>query len=65
MKKAKKVKKLWMEIPNEDVVMVWQCSGEGCEVNEHINPNDLSEGGIPFCPDCEEDMVYVRTEVLI
>lgn len=49
-------------VADEKVVMCWKC--DECDETHEITPNNLAESGIPFCGDCDTDMIYLHTKVL-
>lgn len=55
--------KKWTTIPDEHVRHVWSCP-EGCGTVD-INPTFYGEAGEPMCEQCESEMEYTRTDVLI
>lgn len=58
-----KIKKLkWKNIRDEWVIHVWECLK--CGEKAEVNPTFYADAGTPMCGDCDEDMVYVKTQIL-
>ena len=61
----------WKTIEDKYVRHVWTCKDElehGCLLKgmpAHVAAEAYAEMGTPVCPECGEDMDYVRTEILI
>jgi len=58
MKKGK-----WINIEKSGLEAreVWKC--EKCGGTVRVKPGDEAENGVPFCPDCDRERTFVRTEV--
>ena len=66
--RAKKPKEKWEEIDNDAVRHIWKCEDKDCidqhgEENHAVSPDYYEQNGTPFCSNCDNDMIYVRTEI--
>lgn len=58
--------KNWKAVPDEVVRSIWQCQEEDCSCGNsvvYLSPDWYQENGTPTC-ECDEDMVYLYTEVV-
>lgn len=39
----------------------WEC--DGCDEGVYVPPWEYQSIGSPYCAECDEDMMYVRTEM--
>lgn len=67
---SKKRKAKWQEIPDNQVRHIWECGcpdndGGQCLETAIVSPDWYEQNGTPVCPECEEDMVYVRTDICL
>jgi hypothetical protein len=58
----------WQTVKDENVRHLWACpskeeSTNGCDEKEYVMPTFYERSGTPVCPRCDEDMIYVRTEI--
>lgn len=54
---------MWVRQNDDDIRHLWECPD--CYDHAYVNPGWYSENGTPVCADCEDDMVYIRTEMNI
>lgn len=59
--RRKPIKSRWVKLPDRLFRHVWRCPR--CKAEACIGPDYYEENGTPVCSDCDEDGVYVRTEV--
>ena len=52
---------MWVEIENYNVRQFWLC--RKCDRTIHCTPDTYADVGVPICPNCGQDMEYVKTEV--
>lgn len=58
----------WKRIDDDLIRHCWVCPNKDCGNNEKgcsVHPSFYESSGNPFCPDCEDDMVYVCTEMQV
>jgi formylmethanofuran dehydrogenase subunit E len=53
----------WRKVPSKDVKSIWKCEKCGELAKQH--PDEVGEAGIPFCPDCGDDMTYQETLIRV
>ena len=51
----------WKTIKDEKVLHFWKC--ECCGDTAEVNPTFYAEAGTPMCGECDDDMVYVKTQI--
>lgn len=51
----------WKTVPDEKVRHDWKCPE--CNAKERVSPDFYQDNGTPMCSDCEEYMIYVRTQI--
>ena len=60
--------RIWKTVPDEEVQHVWKCENEECPrhgVTFTVFPDYYQESGTPLCDQCDEDLVYQKTEVVL
>jgi hypothetical protein len=50
-------------VPDEHITMIWECAE--CGEDAHVKPTFYECNGTPVCPECGDDMSYVKTMVLL
>jgi len=58
-------KEQWVTVANQNIRHLWACNNQECDQGNpsvYISPTFYENNGTPVC-DCDEDMVYSRTEV--
>ena len=48
-------------VKDVDIQCVWECSE--CQEKAVVAPDWYQENGTPMCPECGDDMDYIRTEI--
>jgi len=59
-------KNKWSPIPNSNVRHIWVCDTESCPKKAKkitVVPTFYAMSGTPVCEECEQDMVYIITEI--
>ena len=62
----KKSKKEWKRVSDDDIRLIFTCDTNACEMKGKevfVAPSSLYDGGSPVCPECEDEMAFLRTEV--
>jgi hypothetical protein len=52
---------VWSPVPDDAVRQVWRCPE--CKAKERVTPDFYQDNGTPMCTECDENMVYFRTEI--
>lgn len=51
----------WIVILDDTKIRhLWKCPE--CKETDYVGPDWYSDNGTPMCTECEEDMIYFRTE---
>ena len=54
----------WTKIDDTLVRHIWECRERDCgEGIATVSPEWYQDNGTPVCPECDIDMVYVKTEI--
>lgn len=53
----------WQTVKDKDVRHLWSCPCEDCDEKCYIDPTFYESSGTPVCTDCDEDMIYIQTEI--
>ena len=51
----------WRTIDDSKIRDVWCCPE--CEDKAYVTPSWYQDNGTPYCPDCDDDMNYIGTEM--
>lgn len=62
------MKKQWRDILDNDVTHFWVCANEECTEYKKPcgnGPEWYQQNGTPVCVECDEDMIYVKTSIMV
>lgn len=54
---------VWKRVPVDRLRHVWRCPE--CLMTSTVKPEDYADIGTPMCGNCDCDLDYVRTEILV
>ena len=51
----------WTIVEDDKILHRWECFE--CHTIDYVGPDWYAQNGTPYCPECDSDMEYVRTEI--